>query len=83
MRGVMAGFGMLVIALLAWMGVNIARIPTIEQDISYMQKDIASIHSVMDSTGSSDKGRDDRQSATNMDHEIRLRALEAKRTSSR
>lgn len=83
MRGVMAGFGVLVVALLGWMGMNIARIPTIEQDISYMQKDIAGIHNGLDATGSSDRGRDDRQSATNMDHEIRLRALEAKRPNSR
>lgn len=76
MKGMMGGFGLLVIALLGWMGVNVSHIPGVEKDISYIQHDIRDIQENVQHRSDSEAGQTDKQNIVNNDHELRIRQLE-------
>lgn len=76
MKGLMSGFGLLVIVLLGWMGMNISHIPGVEKDIAYIQHDIANIQQNVEHRSETEAGRNDKQDIVNNDHELRIRQLE-------
>ena len=79
MKGLMAGFGLLVIALLGWIGGNIAHIPGVEKDITYIQRDLAELRQDMQHKNDTESARNDKQETINLNYEIRLQKLETTR----